>query len=155
MVSVAPPSMRVLVCGGAWGPGGWKDLWKANMGHVMKVHFFSKDKDGDKYGFLPKMAIASRGSIGALIAASFCERINSCSNLVVTEGNSVLGPELVDKVLVLRMNQGFIEFMRREYPQASTLKYPKVGSILSPKDNAKDPQQQPSDKAALRDCDME
>ena len=23
MVSVAPPSVRVLVCGGAWGPGGW------------------------------------------------------------------------------------------------------------------------------------
>ena len=67
----------------------------------------------------------------------------------------MLGPELVDKVVVLRMNQGFIELMRREYPQALTLKYPKVGSILSPKDNAKDPQQQPSDKAALRDCDME
>ena len=52
----------------------------------------------------------------------------------------MLGPELVDKVVVLRMNQGFIELMRREYPQALTLKYPKVGSILSPKDNAKDPQ---------------
>ena len=131
----------------------WKDLWKANMGHVMNVHFLSKDKDGNKYGFLPKMAIASRGSIGALMSASFCERINSCSNLVVTEGNSVLGPDLVEKVVMLRMNQGFIEMMRREYPQALTLKYPKVGTILSPADNAEDPQ--PSDEAPLRDCDME
>ena len=65
----------------------------------------------------------------------------------------MLGPELVDKVVVLRMSQGFIELMRREYPQALTLNYPKVVSILSPKDNAEDPQ--PSDKAALRDCDME
>ena len=64
----------------------------------------------------------------------------------------MLGPELVDKVVVLRMNQGFIELMRREYPQALTLKYPKVGSILSPKDNAEDPQ--PSDEPPLRDCDM-
>ena len=53
--------------------------------HVMTVYFFSKDKDGEKYGFLPKMAIASRGSIGALMATSFCESIISCSNLVSTE----------------------------------------------------------------------
>ena len=132
----------------------WKDLWKAKMGHVMKVHFLSKDEDGNKYGFLPKMAaIASRGSIGALMAASFCERINSCSNLVVTEGNSVLGPDLVEKVVMLRMNQGFIEMMRREYPHALTLKYPKLGTIVSPEDNAEDTE--PSDKAPLRDCDME
>ena len=64
-----------------------------------------------------------------------------------------IGPELVDKVVVLRMNQGFTEFMRRVYPQALTLKYPKVGTILSPADNAEDPQ--PSDEAPLRDCDME
>ena len=57
----------------------------------------------------------------------------------------------MDKVVVLRMNQGFIEFMRREYPQALTLKYPKVGTILSC--SAEDPQ--PSDEAPLRDCDME
>ena len=37
MVSVAPPSVRVLVCGGAWGPGGWKDLWKANMMMMMMM----------------------------------------------------------------------------------------------------------------------
>ena len=48
---------------------------------------------------------------------------------------------------------GFIEFMRREYPRALTLKYPKVGTILSPADYAEDPQ--PSDEAPLRDCDME
>ena len=117
------------------------------------IDFFDKDKDGEKYGFLPKMAIASRGSIGALMAASFCERINSCSNLVVTEGNSVLGQDLVEKVVMLRMNQGFIEMMRREYPQALTLKYPKFGSIVSPEDNDEYPQ--PSDKVPLRDCDME
>ena len=51
------------------------------------------------------------------------------------------------------MNQGFTEFMRREYPQALTLKYTKVWSIHSPADNAEDPQ--PSDEAPPRDCDME
>ena len=54
---------------------------------------------------------------------------------------------------MLRKNQGFIEMMRREYPQALTLKYPKLGTIVSPEDNVEDPE--PSDKAPLRDCDME
>ena len=53
-----------------------------------------------------------------------------------------------EKVVMLRMNQGFIEMMRREYPQALTLKYPKFGTIVSPQDNVEDPQ--PSDKAPLR-----
>ena len=43
--------------------------------------------------------------------------------------------------------------MRREYPRALTLKYPKVGTILSPADYAEDPQ--PSDEAPLRNCDVE
>ena len=71
----------------------------------------------------------------------------------MTEGNSVLGPDLVEKVVMLRMNQGFIEMMRREYLQALTLKYPKFWTIVSPQDNVEDPE--PSDKAPLRDCDME
>ena len=72
---------------------------------------------------------------------------------MVTEGNSVLGPDLVEKVVMLRINQGFIEMMRREYPQALALKYPKFWTIVSPQDNVEDPE--PSDKAPLRDCDME
>jgi len=60
----------------------WKDLWGADVGVVMREHFFKVDPDGSKFGHLPKMALASKGMMGALMAASFCERINSCANLV-------------------------------------------------------------------------
>jgi hypothetical protein len=32
----------------------WKDLWKADMGVVMRDYFFKDDVDGTKYGHLPK-----------------------------------------------------------------------------------------------------
>ena len=93
-------------------------------------------------------SLACLRNAGSHSAESYCS-----INLVVTEGHSVLGPDLVEKVVMLRMNQGFIEMMRREYPHALTLKYPKLGTIVSPEDNAEDTE--PSDKAPLRDCDME
>ena len=51
----------------------------------LKKYFFEKDGDESKFGFFPKMAIASKGSIGSLMSASFCECVNSCSNDVCTE----------------------------------------------------------------------
>ena len=37
-----------------------------------------------KYGFLPKMATASKGSIGTWLASSLCKRVYSVENQVVT-----------------------------------------------------------------------
>jgi len=37
---------------------------------------------GTNFGYLPKMATTSKGSIGSLLASSFCERINSQANQV-------------------------------------------------------------------------
>ena len=36
----------------------WKDLWKADMGVVMRDYFFKDDVDGSKYGHLPKMTVS-------------------------------------------------------------------------------------------------
>ena len=44
-------------------------------------------------------------SIGALLAVSFCERINYVANQVVTKGNSVLGTDEIIKIVILRMNR--------------------------------------------------
>ena len=64
------------------------------MGLIIKTEFIAKDclpfkdkpaVDGTNFGYLPKMATTSRGSIGsllALLASSFCERINSQANQV-------------------------------------------------------------------------
>jgi len=49
-------------------------------------------------------------------ARSFCERINSCANQIVTAGNTSLGDNLVDKAVVLRMNKNFKKFMNLNYP---------------------------------------
>jgi len=51
----------------------------ATVVSIMKEDFIEKDKDRKKYGGLPKMTTCSQGSIGSLLASSFCERINSCA----------------------------------------------------------------------------
>jgi hypothetical protein len=113
----------------------WKDLWSTNMGYVMREYFF-KDKDREtKYGHIPKMAVASRGMMGATMASSFCERINSCANLVCTKGNSMLSDDEIDKVVTLRMNREFMEFMRRaNYPEVIKSLFPKYGTLFTADD---------------------
>ena len=65
-----------------------------------------------KFGYLPRMAQASKGQIGALNAESFCERCLSCANAVMTDGNTLLSNEEVEMLTILRMNEQFIDYMR-------------------------------------------
>ena len=55
------------------------------------------------------------------MASSFCERINSCANAVVTEGNTLLSNDEMELLVMLpvRMNKGFMEFMRTHYPHVA------------------------------------
>ena len=48
------------------------------------------DPDRKIYGHILFMASCSYASIGALNAESFCERVLSAANLVVTDGNTLL-----------------------------------------------------------------
>ena len=52
------------------------------------------------------MATGFEGSVASLLASSFSERVNSCANLVLTDGNSLLGHDEMGKLVVLRMNRG-------------------------------------------------
>ena len=65
------------------------------------------------------MAIISRGSIGTFLASSFCERINSAGNLVMTDGNTMLGDEELNMMATLRMNRDFMKFMRNKFGNIS------------------------------------
>ena len=56
-----------------------------------------------------------QGQLGALNAESYCERILSCSNLVMTDGNTMLSDEEVEMLVVLRMNRKWMVFMREHY----------------------------------------
>ena len=68
-----------------------KHLWEMDMGLIIKTEYIAKDGllfkdnpgvDGNNFGYLPKMATTSKGSIGSLLTSSFCERINSQTNQV-------------------------------------------------------------------------
>ena len=61
------------------------------------------------------MACNSVGQLGALSAESYCERVLSCANNVVTKGNTLLSDEEVEMFVVLLMNKHFISFMREYY----------------------------------------
>ena len=61
------------------------------------------------------MACNSTGQLGALSAESYCERVLSCANNVVTTGNTLLSDDEVEMLVLLRMNREFIEFMRENY----------------------------------------
>jgi len=85
----------------------------------MEYLYFDNDPDGSKYGLLPKIALASKGSIAANSAVSFCERINSAANVVMTKGNTLLNTEEVNMLTVLRVNRDFMKHMRLNHPEIS------------------------------------
>lgn len=116
----------------------WRDLWDVDIGLVMKEEVIEKDPDGILYGYLPQMATFSKGSVGCLLASSFCERINSCANQVVTERNTLLSDKEMEMVVMLRMNESFITFMRKEYPHVAKEQFADFGTVLTKKENIED-----------------
>ena len=91
-------------------------MWKLDMGRVLNA-LIASDPTKEKFGHLPQMATMSRGSIGALLASSFCERINSAANIVLHEGNLKLSEEETNMLTTLRMNRPFVDYMRKKYPR--------------------------------------
>ena len=112
---------------------GIMELWYVDMGKVMKHFCIGPDVDRKLYGYLPKMATTSQGSIGALPASSFSERVNSVGNQVLTKGSTLLGPDEINKVVVLRMNRAFMKYMRQSHPEASEQHF--NITLLEPGDN--------------------
>ena len=111
----------------------WREMWEINVVSIMKEDFIEKDKDRKKYGWLPKMATCSKGSIGSWLASSFCERINSCANQVLTLGNTLLSDGDMEKLVMCRMNEDFIVFMRQQYPEVANEQF--EFGILKSEDN--------------------
>jgi hypothetical protein len=69
------------------------------------------DQDMARFGLLPYMATTCKGSIGACLASSFCERVNSIAKAVMTLDRTLLDGEEMDMLTVLRASKDFIEFM--------------------------------------------
>ena len=87
---------------------------RLDMGKVYN-RVAQNDAGRQVYGYIPLMASCSSGQLGALSAESYCERILSCANNVIDKGNTLLGDEELERLVVLRMNRDFMQFMREHY----------------------------------------
>ena len=80
-----------------------------------------------KFGYLPMMAVAT---LGALNAESFCERVLSCVKLVVSDLHVSLKAEEIRMLVMLRMNRGFMEYMRSSYPDTPLSEFRAVDTYV-------------------------
>jgi hypothetical protein len=84
-----------------------------DMGMVYKK-IIESDPRRKLYGWFPLLAGCSVGQLGALMAESFCERIISSANLVLTDKNTKLGDDELEMLVVLKTNRDFMVEMRRD-----------------------------------------
>ena len=85
----------------------FKDLMRLSPGKVYQ-RLEKSDKGRIKYGLIPQMAAGSKGCIGFLPAASFCERVNSVAKDVMTDAHTLMGVEALEMLVVLRINRNFM-----------------------------------------------
>jgi hypothetical protein len=69
------------------------------------------------------MATHSRASVGSLLASSYCERLNSASKIIFNDSNSLLSPEEMNMLAILRMNKEFMDYMREHYPHIAKQRF--------------------------------
>ncbi|KAK3276169.1 hypothetical protein CYMTET_15742 [Cymbomonas tetramitiformis] len=90
--------------------------------HLLKLpigQLYNALQETGEYGYLPVMASCSVGQLGALNAESFAERVLSCANQVLHDGNTLLGDEELEMIVVLRMNRHYMEYMRANFNHLS------------------------------------
>jgi hypothetical protein len=83
-----------------------------------------------KFGYLPMMTVAT---LGTLNAESFCERVLSCVKLVVSDLHVSLKAEEIRMLVMLRMNHGFMEYMRSSYPDTPLSEFRAVDTYVRAK----------------------
>jgi len=89
-------------------------LLKVDVGPIY-LALMESDLNRTQYGFLPLMASCSKSQIGACNAESFCERVISACNCICHKQNTNLSEDLLQKMVVLRINREFMKFMRENY----------------------------------------
>ena len=68
----------------------------------------------NRFKLLPQMCRSSKFQLGAPISQSHAERMNSAGRNVASDHRGKLDAEMVDKLVVLRMNRKFMEFTRQK-----------------------------------------
>lgn len=90
-----------------------RDLMKLPLKPVMDIMERANAERENIFGYLPLMCKNSPVQLGALSAQSFAERMISAGNLLITSKRTQLDDELINKLIVLRMNRKFMEFNRK------------------------------------------
>ena len=88
-------------------------MMKLPMKPVMDIMERTNCERENISGYLPLMCKNSPVQLGALSAQSFAERMISAGNLLITRKRTLLDDDLINKLIVLRMNRKFMEFMRK------------------------------------------
>ena len=92
-----------------------QDLLTLNMLKVYRTLVEDPDEMGffETYGYLPKLSLCY---IGANLASSFCERVNSCAKNIMTHDRTLLSDTHLEKLCFLRMNRDIIYYLKAKYP---------------------------------------
>ena len=87
---------------------------QVDMGILMRSMEQYNSDNRNEFGFLPLMTRLSPCQLGALNAQSFVERMNSCGKMLVGLKRSNMKHDMIDTLVVLRMNRGFMEHCREK-----------------------------------------
>ena len=88
----------------------FEDLMHVPIARIYKrLEDAAGKEDAAFYGHLLSMA---RTYIGGNMSESFCERVLSVANDVMTTGNTLLKADHLKKIVLLRVNRRFMEYMR-------------------------------------------
>ena len=106
------------------------DLLKIELKPLMdEINELSKERE-NCFGCLPLMASSSKCQPGALNAQSFSERIKSVANPMTTKNRLHLEPELMDKLVTLRMNKRFIATVRDTKHKGKIITIPIISKVF-------------------------
>ena len=94
-------------------PDKFEELIDIDMAMLMKRIEQHNSDNNAICGYLTMMCRLSPCQLGALNAQSFVKRMNSAEKLIVGEKRTSLNHELIDKLVVLRLNRDFMIYCRQ------------------------------------------
>ena len=100
------------------------EMHKHSWRIVMKVildHLIQESGEDRQFGCLTEMCCNSPCQLGVLTSESFSERMIIAGNVLVDIHRLHLNHDMIDKLIVLRMNKRFIERIRSKKVFSSTI----------------------------------
>ena len=94
---------------------------------ILLDHLIQESGEECQFGHLPEMCCNSPSQLSVLTSESFSERIISTANLLVETHRLHLNDDMIDRIIVLRMNKRFMERVRSKNIFSSVM----FGNIMS------------------------